>query len=258
MADLVAEIKKIPPVTRFLVISSLGITLPAILRLVPFNTLLFISSFITTRWELWRVYTSMFFGSTGLEYIFELVMLYRNSNSLESAHYERRSSDYAWQLFLASMGIITLNRPLGSVVHNRALLHTLTYLMCALSPPGAQTSVMGLFTIPVKYFPYALLGMDVLSGGAAQGVTGMIVGHVWWWLVWGAGTGAGGVEQGSFASFARAPKWLRDLFGEREGDHGGSHRGGYQAFAPRQRAEQNVGARTNGYQWGSGQRLGTS
>ena len=30
----------------------------------------------------------------------------RNSNALEYANYERRSSDYAWQLSLASLAII--------------------------------------------------------------------------------------------------------------------------------------------------------
>ncbi|KIJ63108.1 hypothetical protein HYDPIDRAFT_92907 [Hydnomerulius pinastri MD-312] len=261
MSEIVAELKKIPPVTRFLVASSLGITIPAILQLVSPYKLLFVTPLIVKQWELWRLHTSFFLGSMRIEYIFELVMLYRNSNSLESQHYERRSSDYAWQLFLASIGIIAFNRPLGSYSHNRALLHTLTYVMCALSPPGAQTSVMGLLTIPIAYFPYALLGMDLLMGGigvAAQGVSGMIVGHIWWWLVWGAGTGPGGVETGRFASWGRAPRWLRNWFGEREGANAGSSRGGYQAFAPRQRAEQTAGGRTTGYNWGGGQRLGSS
>ncbi|KAH7882330.1 Der1-like family-domain-containing protein [Phlebopus sp. FC_14] len=260
MAELVAELRKIPPVTRLLVGSSLGVTLPTHLRLVSVYKVLFITELITQNWEIWRPYTSLFLGGEGINYLFELVMLYRNSNSLESSHYERRSSDYAWQLFLASIGIIVLNRPLGSYKHDRALLHTITYVLCSLSPPGAQASVMGLLAVPIAYFPYALLGMDMLSGMhvAAQGVSGMLVGHLWWWLVWGSGTGAGGVEQGRFASYARAPRWLRDIFGEREETNVGSSRGGYQAFAPRQRAERPAGTQTTGYNWGHGQRLGDS
>ncbi|KAF8840072.1 DER1-domain-containing protein [Paxillus ammoniavirescens] len=256
MADLVAEFMKIPSVTRFLVASSLGVTLPSILRLVPLYAIYFDSSLVFRKWQIWRVYTSMFFGSEGIGYIFELIMLYRHSNALESEHYRLRSSDYAWQLILASIGIIALNRPLGSPFHAHPLLHAVTYLMCALSAPGAQTCVMGIVTIPVKYFPYALLAMDILAGHGAQAMSGLIVGHVWWWLVWGAGTGAGSREQGMFARFARAPKWLRDCFGEHEGENRGTTRAGYQAYAPRQRAEQNAGAPTTGYQWGSGRRLG--
>lgn len=51
MAEIIAEINKIPPVTRFLVLSSLGITVPAILSLVPVHKLLFITPLITQRWE---------------------------------------------------------------------------------------------------------------------------------------------------------------------------------------------------------------
>ncbi|KAF8122572.1 Der1-like family-domain-containing protein [Boletus edulis] len=257
MADIVAEINKIPPVTRFLVLSSLGVTIPAIVGFVSMHKLVFITPLITKKWEVWRAYTSLFFGTTGLGYLFHLIMLYRNSNSLETTHYERRSSDYAWQLFLASLGVIALNRPFGSVVHDHAFLNCLTYLMCALAPPGAQTSVMGLITIPVKYFPYALLAIDVLNGRASESLSGMIVGHLWWWFVWGAGTGAGGVEQGRFAGLALAPRWLRGLFGEHEGERRATNRGGYQVHAPRQRAEQAAGGRATGYSWGSGQRLGS-
>lgn len=156
-----------------------------------------------------------------------------------------------------------MNRPIQYYTHTRALLHTLTYLMCSLSPPGALTSVMGLITIPVAYFPYALLGMDLLTGGtsaAAQGVSGMLVGHAWWWLVWGSGIGSGGVEQGMYAGWGRAPAWLKSWFGERE-EYGraGSRRGAVQAFAPRQRAEEAAASgRVTGHRWGSGRRLGES
>ncbi len=41
---------------------------------------------------------------------------------------------------------------------------------------------MGLVTLPVKYLPYIMIGMDLLTGGpyaAAQGIAGAIVGHFW-------------------------------------------------------------------------------
>ncbi|KAG1779468.1 hypothetical protein EV702DRAFT_1088487 [Suillus placidus] len=226
MAEILTEIRKIPPVTRFLVISSLGITVSAIMKLVSPWKLVFLSQGVIK-------------------------------------NFERRSSDYAWQLFLVSLALVGVNRPIQSYLHTRALLHTLTYLMCSLSPPGALTSIMGLITVPIAYFPYALLGMDLLMGGtsaAAQGVSGMLIGHAWWWLVWGSGIGSGGVEQGMYAGWGRAPPWLKRWYGERD-DYGraGSRRGAVQAFAPRQRAEEAAASgRVTGYSWGSGRRLGDS
>ncbi|TFY80979.1 hypothetical protein EWM64_g3037 [Hericium alpestre] len=148
------EIRKIPPVTRFLCGSTLAVTLPVMLELVSPYRVLFVRDFVTKRWEIWRVWSSFFLGSSGINFIFDIAMLYRNSDALESGHFAGRSADYAWQLLLAAVGILALNLPLQSFVHTRALLLCLTYVSSALAPPGSQTSIFGLVTVPVKYFPY--------------------------------------------------------------------------------------------------------
>jgi Derlin-2/3 len=94
--------------------------------------------------------------------------------------------------------------------------------------------------------------MDYVMGGpgaAAQGVTGAIVGHLWWWLVFGGNAGTGGRTP----EWARAPAWLRSLVG----DHGPPRVGpGVEVIPPRQpRAA--PAARSTGYNWGTGNRLGT-
>ncbi|KAH7918463.1 DER1-domain-containing protein [Leucogyrophana mollusca] len=267
MADIAAELRKIPPVTRFLLFSSAGVTLPAILGIVSPYRLFFASRLAFGNLEVWRLFTSFFISSMDINYVFELAMLYRNANGLELQFYERRSSDFCWQLVLASIPIVLLNRPLESLSHFRSLLHALTYLSCALAPPGALTSIFGLVSIPTAYYPYAFLGLDLLMGGrgaAVRGVAGMVVGHLWWWLVWGGGLGGGsggvgGRETGVLGEVGRAPGWLRTWFGERAGEFVGSRgAGGVQAFAPRPRAGEGSGAgAATGYRWGSGQRLGS-
>ncbi|KAI6007870.1 Der1-like family-domain-containing protein [Pisolithus marmoratus] len=257
MADLVTGIRRIPPVTRFMLGSCLGITLAARLKLVSPYYLVFLGEHVIQQLELWRLYTSMFFGSTRFDCIFEIAMLYGNSNDVETRYYQGRSSDYAWQLVFASLAIIFANRPLGSYSHSRPLLHTIIYLSCALAPPGTQNSIMGLITLPVTYVPYAMLGIDLLVSGtdvAAQSVSGLVVGHLWWWLVWGANTGAGGMERGLLADYARAPRWLRNWFGEREGVRASSGPG-YRVVPPRR---QQADSRGTGHSWGAGQRLGSS
>jgi Derlin-2/3 len=51
MAEILTEIRKIPPVTRFLVASSLGITIPAVMQLIPAWRLVFISQAIIKKFE---------------------------------------------------------------------------------------------------------------------------------------------------------------------------------------------------------------
>jgi len=247
------EIRKIPPVTRFLCGSSLAVSIPVMMQLMNPYKLVFVPLLVTQKFELWRVWSSFFLGSAGLNFVFEFIMLYRSSNSIELDQYERKSADYAWQLILAAGAIVALNLPLGSSVHSRALTLCLLYLSSALAPPGSQSSIMGLITIPVKYLPYAMIGMDAVTGGtraAAVSVTGAVVGHLWWWLMYGEdGRGLPGVRE-----FGRAPSLVHALVGD--GAMPNVAGTGLQAFPPRQ--QRRPAARATGYDWGAGgQRLGS-
>ncbi|OJT03449.1 Derlin-2 [Trametes pubescens] len=253
------EIRKIPPVTRFLCASSLAVTLPVLLQILPIYKVVFVKEFVTQKFEIWRVFTSFFLGSSGINFIFDLAMLYRNSNELETTHFPRRSSDYAWQLSLAGLAILGLNVPLGTFVHTRALLLALTYVSSRLAPPGSQTSFFGLITFPVIYLPYMLVGMDLLMGGpgaAAISISGAVVGHLWWWTVF---------DTGSLRSAGTAPAWLRGWFGESAsggatGGVGGVANvgGGVHVVPPRRVREEAAAAASGvrGHSWGTGRRLG--
>ncbi|KAH9849597.1 DER1-domain-containing protein [Lenzites betulinus] len=252
------EIRKIPPVTRFLCASSLAVTLPVLLQIVPIYKVLFVKEFVTQKFEIWRIFTSFFLGSSGINFIFDFAMLYRNSNELESTHFPRRSADYAWQLFLSGLAILGLNIPLGTFVHTRALLLALTYVSSRLAPPGSQTSFFGLLTFPVLYLPYMLVGMDLLMGGpgaAAISISGAVAGHLWWWGVF---------DTGALRSFGTAPGWLRAYLGETGGGAGGAggaaagaaNVGGGVHVVPPRRVREQAAAATGGYSWGSGRRLG--
>jgi len=200
-----------------------------------------------------------------LSYLFDFVMLYRNSNTLEETHYSRRSADYAWQLLGAASAILALSYPLKSVVNFRPLLIALTYVSSRLAQPGATISIMGILSIPVLYYPYAMVAMDFVMAGtsaAAGGVVGLVAGHLWWWAVFG-----GELGRGPLAREARAPGWLKRLLGdgpeerprvgrrsERNDDEVRGPMDGVHVVRPAGRAA--PGGSTTGYQWGTGHRLG--
>jgi len=247
------EIRKIPPVTRFLCGSSLAVSLPVMLKLLTPYKVIFVREFVTQKFELWRIWSSFFYGGSGISYIFELVMMYHYSNTLELEHYSRRSPDYAWQLTLAAGAILALNLPLGSFVHSRALTICIVYLYSALAPAGAQTSLMGLITLPIQYLPYTMIGMDLVMGGpgaAAESVTGAVVGHLWWWAIYGTdGRGLPGLRH-----IGRAPPWVRTLVS----DGGGPNVAGTGVHVVPPRQQREAAARSTGYNWGGGgNRLGS-
>ncbi|KIM78212.1 hypothetical protein PILCRDRAFT_824690 [Piloderma croceum F 1598] len=245
-SDFAAELMKIPPVTRFLCAAQLAVSLPVMLQLVSATDVVLIWRSVIQRYEIWRIFTSFFLGGSGINFIFDFIMLYRNSDGLESNYYSRRSSDYAWQLIWAAGAILTLCYPLNSYVHTRPLLIALTYVSSQLSPPGTQASIFGLITIPVAYYPYLMVGMDLVMGGpttAASGVAGLIVGHGWWWSMYG---GAGG--RGSLEEWGKAPAWMKRLVSDGPqgaggtvnaagGNAGSGAIGGVHVIPPRARAD---------------------
>ncbi|KAJ6469381.1 Der1-like family-domain-containing protein [Mycena sanguinolenta] len=272
MNEFLAEIRKIPPVTRFICASSLGVSLSVMGGLVSGYTLIYTYKLAFERLQIWRIYTSFFFGSSGINYIFELVMLYRTMDQLESGPFAGRSADLAWQLFVASVGIMVTSLPMNSMIFFRPFLLCITYVGSALAPVGAMTSIMGLIQLPIKYLPYIMLGMDFLMfgpGAVAASLPGAVVGHLWWWGVWGSELGgAGGILQ----PWSIAPRWLREWMGEgnapppgaraSDGSTSATASSGVRVIPPRRPAETTAGAgtsNTTGYNWGSGgNRLGSN
>jgi Derlin-2/3 len=146
-------------------------------------------------------------------------------------------------LLIAFFRLQAFNIPLGTFIHTRALTVAISYVSGQLSPPGTQTSLWGLISFPVRYFAYVLVAIDFIIGGkeaALSALTGIIVGHLWWWGVW---------DSRALREFGTAPDWLRAFVetppppGPAPGAPGGS--------SSRSRRTQ-----TAGYNWGSGHRLG--
>lgn len=245
------EINKIPPVTRFLCGSTLAVTLPTMLQVVSPYKLVFVKDLVIKGFQLWRPFTSLFFAGSGINFIFDFAMLYRNSDSLESAQFAGRSADYAWQLLINAISILALNMPLKSFLHFRPLLLSLITLSSRLSP-NSVVSIFGLFSLSNSYFPFAMLAMDLVMGGpsaAASSVTGIISGYLWWYLVYSDEAGRPGAE------FANAPAWLHRLVG---GNTPVTQTVSGAAGSAAGAANRAVNRATGGYSWGSGQRLGTS
>jgi len=253
--DLISEIKKIPPLTRLLCLGTVGITGAAKLGMLDLYWIIFNKEFVLQKFQVWRIYSSFFVGKFNLSFFFEMVMLYRALNELESQSYERRSSDLAYQLMWVAPAILAATFFQTPFPH-KSLLISIIYLYSRLFPTG-MTSIMGLIQVPISYQPYIIIAFDLFAAGKGEAmldVVGCVVGHVWWWTVWGGDSSGRGV----LGTRARAPEWLRRWMGESGPRVVGAPRavgGGVYVSPPRNvAATRSVG----GHQWGGGRRLGES
>lgn len=89
--DLVSEIKKIPPVTRFLCLAMVGVTGGAKLGMLDLYWVFYETYFVLKKLQVWRIYSCFFVGKcefvtfacftlltwtlVNLSFIFELIML---------------------------------------------------------------------------------------------------------------------------------------------------------------------------------------
>ena len=145
-----------------------------------------------------------------------------------------------------------LNIPLKSYTFTRPLLVCLIYLNSRLSPPGTQTSFYGILTLPLTYYPYIIIFIDLIIGGphaAAVSVTGAIAGHAWWWGVY---------DTRALWEYAKAPRWLKEIVGVPRGASASGGSGGVHVVPPRERAETARSSGVGGHRWGSGRTLGSS
>ncbi|ODO08529.1 hypothetical protein L198_00259 [Cryptococcus wingfieldii CBS 7118] len=76
------------------------------------------------------------------------------------------------------------NIPIGLPFLFRPLLLAQTYVWCRVNPT-VRVSIFGLFTLPTSLYPPALILLDLLTGGPAKalgGIVGLLAGHLWWFL----------------------------------------------------------------------------
>ncbi|QRV81744.1 Derlin-2 [Ceratobasidium sp. AG-Ba] len=288
MDDVRAELMKIPPVTRFLVVSSVAISLPVMMHLISGTWFVYAPYYVLGKMQVWRIISSWLLGPPGIPYIFDLIMLYRASTDLEEAIFGGHSADYAWHLIVSGAAIMILNIPLQTLVFWRPLIMLLVYRSAKANPDG-QVSLFGLVSIKNAYFPFVLLVFDLINGGPGalvQSLTGVVASHAWFLLFPEPGLlrsaptapSAPGVRTfGGSSTFtlsggrpaaptsgaqgwrkwAVAPRWVRWLVGGmHEAPTGGSEgrSWGTASVAPRGHAQAPA---ASGHKWGSGNRLGS-
>ncbi|KAK4047239.1 hypothetical protein OIV83_005543 [Microbotryomycetes sp. JL201] len=175
------ELRKVPPVTRAVIGSVLGVTLPVLLHLVSLYPFIFVPHLVTRNFHLWRLVTGFLFGGKGIALVFDLFLLGRGLWDLEDNHFRRNTADMAWALTLMAGGILTLNLPLRGMLLFHPLLLAVTHLWGQVNATS-RVSLFGMINLPAPYFPFALVLLDILQAGpdyALQAFTGIVAAHAY-------------------------------------------------------------------------------
>ncbi|GAA5983789.1 hypothetical protein JCM10908_005928 [Rhodotorula pacifica] len=188
------ELGKIPPFTRSVTGGILAVTLPVLLQVLSPYRIAFLPDKIANSFELWRLVTPFLYGGGGLNLIFSLIMMYRSLNDLEDGHFAMRLADMTWAFILIGLGIIGLNTPLETPFLFSPFMMAVTHLW-AQTNSTRQVNLYGLINVPAPYFPFAMLGFDLLNGGPGavlRSFTGMVAAHAYYYIsvIWPSSGGS--------------------------------------------------------------------
>ncbi|KAI9179254.1 hypothetical protein H9P43_005917 [Blastocladiella emersonii ATCC 22665] len=167
----------LPPITRALFTGTVATTLAGNFFIDIRSTLLY-WPLVTRKWELWRLLTCFFTGKLGFNWAMGLYFLYRTSLDLERGHYAGRTADFAFATALIMIGSLAAGYLFELAVLTEPLLMGLMYLWSMLNPDTIMQFMFGM-TFPAKYFPWVLVGWDVLMSGSVPTVKllGIVIGH---------------------------------------------------------------------------------
>ena len=92
-------IDSIPIITRYLIFSTLALSLGAKLGFVTPIQIALLPPIIVKKYEIWRLATAHLFSS-GQSMIWHLYLLYQNSKNLEENFYSNRKADFLFMILI--------------------------------------------------------------------------------------------------------------------------------------------------------------
>lgn len=243
--DLRSWFESIPPVTRFLTFGKLITTVIGHYGMInPYLLILTWKDFYG-RFQIWRPVTAgLFGGGLSFMFLFGIVFFYRFCKSLEEGAYRGKRAEFVWAVAIMwtflSVGALLLELP----IFGRSLELAIIYLWSQLNKEQIVNFFFGI-QIKAMYFPWALLGLDLLTGAPfTMTLLGIAVGHALFFLEYVY------PEASGISILPKPPAFLRNWYPEPQG----ANMAGFGGTAPQGRARAERGG--TGHSWGRGNTLG--
>ncbi|XP_023024586.1 derlin 1 [Leptinotarsa decemlineata] len=250
MSDLGDWFRSVPFFTRYWFAGSIVFTLVGRFGLVsPYNLILLYEPL--KKFQVWRLFTSVLYypiQQAGFHYLINLYFLYNYSRRLEEGAYAGKPADYCFLLIFNWLCCVVLGLIAELPILMDPMILSVLYVWCQLNKDTIVTFWFGT-RFKAIYLPWVLLAFNlVLSGGGIMELFGILIGHLYFFLMFKYPQEMGGPV------LLNTPSFLKDLFPDQMG---GVHSFG----APPQRAASaQPGARGGGVfggrNWGRGYTLG--
>lgn len=255
MSDLGEWFRSIPQFTRYWFAGS--IIFPLLGRfgiLNPYSLILLYEPL--KRFQIWRLVTSVLYypiQQAGFHYLINLYFLYNYSRRLEEGAYAGKPADYLFLLIFNWTCCIILGLVAELPFLMDPMILSVLYVWCQLNKDTIVSFWFGT-RFKALYLPWVLLAFNlVLSGGGVMELFGILIGHLYFFLMFKYPQELAG------PSLLQTPSFLKSFFPDQVG---GVHGFGVPPQRPVHTAGGPAGGTNRGggffgnHNWGRGYTLG--
>lgn len=247
MTDVRAWFEGMPLLTRHWFGLSVALPLASKIGLLPLQYVALTPDFLS-RFHLWKPITALFSypitRQTGFHFLTNLYFLYSYSLRLENDTFNGRTADYLFMLVFNWASIAILSYFMSIPLLMDSMVMSVMYVWCQLNKDMVVNFWFGT-RFKAALLPWVLLGFNVvINGGGVLEIIGIIVGHLYYFLMFIYPDEYGGER------YLETPSLFYSYFPSTAG------RGGFIRMAPSTSSASQP--RRTGYSWGSGNVLGSN
>lgn len=239
--------RSIPQITRYWFTGSVALPLLGKIGLLnPYYMVLLWEQTIY-KFQIWRPLTALFYypitPQTGFHYLINLYFLYSYSTRLETNQFLGSPADYLFMLTFNWLCLVIIGFLADMMLLMDPMVLSVLYVWCQLNKDQIVSFWFGT-QFKAMYLPWVLLAFNVvIRGGGFSEILGILVGHLYFFLMFKYPQDFGGMR------LLSTPQFLYTYFPKQ--------RGGMSGFGmPPPRRQQEGGQGERRHNWGAGHALG--
>lgn len=235
----------IPQISKYWFTGSVIVPIAARFGLLNPMYLILLFEAVVYKFQIWRLVTSVLYypiaGPKGFHYLINLYFLYSYSTRLETGIFDGRPADYLFMLLFNWICLIVIGFVADLMLLMDPMILSVLYVWCQLNKDMIVSFWFGT-QFKAMYLPWVLLAFNmIVGGGGILELLGILVGHMYFFLMFKYPQDFGGVR------LLNTPQILYKYFPNRRGGVSGFG----QAPASRRRPD-NDDNDPGRHRWGGG------
>jgi len=248
-SDIQEWFKSLPIFTRYWFGLSILFTLLGRFNLLGGQLLMLGWDQVIHRFHIWRPVTALFYYVPSFHWLINLYFLYNYSLRLETGIFDGKPADYLFMLTFSWLLSVLIGLFMGIPILMDLMVMAVLYVWCQLNKDDIVTFWFGT-QFKAMYMPWVLFAFNlIIKGGGTMELIGILIGHMYFFLMFKYPQDFGGV------SLLSTPSIFYSWFPNRRGGVSGYG----QAPASRQQGggggDGGGGGFGGGHNWGQGHRL---